>query len=88
MGLDRVQKIILVLSGKGGVGKSSISVQIALGLLAAGKTVGLLDVDLCGPSIPRMLGIEDQAVHKSEDDLIPILLEDNRFKVFSENFYN
>jgi hypothetical protein len=48
---------ILVLSGKGGVGKSTFSAQLAFALASRGKQVGLLDVDICGPSIPRMLGL-------------------------------
>jgi len=83
MGLEEVKKIILVLSGKGGVGKSSVSTQTALGLLEKGLTVGLLDVDLCGPSIPRMIGIEGEEVHKSDGGLVPVLLENDKLKVMS-----
>lgn len=54
--------VILVQSGKGGVGKSTVTVSIALSLAARGQKVGVLDVDLCGPSIPRMLGLEGQEV--------------------------
>ena len=56
--LDRVQHKLLVMSGKGGVGKSSVAVYLSLGLAKLGHRVGLLDVDLHGPSIPRMLGLE------------------------------
>ena len=66
---------------KGGVGKSSVSTQTALGLLEKGLTVGLLDVDLCGPSIPRMIGIEGEEVHKSDGGLVPVLLENDKLKV-------
>lgn len=83
--LSRVKHIVLVLSGKGGVGKSSISVQLALSLLAASSSssnghddkptrIGLLDVDLTGPSIPRMLGLDGAAVHQSEDGWVPVYL--------------
>lgn len=51
-----------ILSGKGGVGKSSTTVQLALALCLAGHQVGVLDVDLTGPSIPRLLGLEDAKV--------------------------
>ena len=64
-GLANVKHIILVLSGKGGVGKSTVSVQLAQSFVALGKTVGLLDVDLCGPSIPTMLNLVDAEVHKA-----------------------
>jgi ATP-binding protein involved in chromosome partitioning len=52
--------VILVLSGKGGVGKSTASVNLAFALANHGKNVGLLDLDFHGPNIPKMLGIEDQ----------------------------
>ncbi|KAL3826835.1 hypothetical protein ACHAXA_005677 [Cyclostephanos tholiformis] len=55
--LSRVSHVVLVLSGKGGVGKSTISAQLAQSLSSRGYGVGLLDVDVCGPSIPRMTGV-------------------------------
>lgn len=51
---------ILVLSGKGGVGKSTFSSQLAFALSSHEKEVGLLDIDICGPSVPKMLGLEGQ----------------------------
>ena len=78
--LQSVKHILLVLSGKGGVGKSSMSVQLALSLLAATSTpsrpakIGLLDIDLTGPSIPRMLGLDGQSVHQSNDGWVPVYL--------------
>ena len=51
--LSNIKHKILVLSGKGGVGKSTFSAQLAFTLAAHGRHVGLLDVDICGPSIPR-----------------------------------
>jgi len=55
-----VKHVILVLSGKGGVGKSTVSANLAFALANHGKKVGLLDLDFHGPNIPKMLGIEDQ----------------------------
>ncbi len=58
--LPGVKNIIAVMSGKGGVGKSTVAVNLALGLAAEGAKVGLLDADIYGPSVPIMLGIRDQ----------------------------
>jgi ATP-binding protein involved in chromosome partitioning len=55
-----VKHVIMVLSGKGGVGKSTVSVNLAYALSSHGKNVGLLDLDFHGPNIPKMLGIEDE----------------------------
>ncbi|XP_008068505.1 cytosolic Fe-S cluster assembly factor NUBP2 isoform X1 [Carlito syrichta] len=73
--LAGVQHIILVLSGKGGVGKSTISTQLALALRHAGKKVGILDVDLCGPSIPRMLQSQGRAVHQCDSGWVPVFVD-------------
>jgi Mrp family chromosome partitioning ATPase len=67
-----------VLSGKGGVGKSSVTTQLALSLSSAGHSVGILDVDLTGPSIPRMLGIEDGKVTQAPGGWLPITVHDAR----------
>jgi Mrp family chromosome partitioning ATPase len=75
--LREVKHIILVLSGKGGVGKSTVSAQLAFALAAQDKQVGLLDVDICGPSIPRMLGLQGQEVHQSASGWSPVYVDDN-----------
>jgi Mrp family chromosome partitioning ATPase len=71
--------VILVLSGKGGVGKSTVSTQLALTLAHQDENcnVGLLDIDICGPSVPRMLGLETQEVHQSNQGWSPVYYEDN-----------
>jgi ATP-binding protein involved in chromosome partitioning len=58
--LPGVKNIIMVASGKGGVGKSTVAVNLALGLAEEGAKVGLLDADIYGPSVPIMLGIRDE----------------------------
>ena len=58
--LPNIQNFVMVSSGKGGVGKSTTTVNIAIALAQQGKRVGLLDVDVYGPNIPRMMGIEDK----------------------------
>ncbi|MDO8874111.1 MAG: Mrp/NBP35 family ATP-binding protein [Methanoregula sp.] len=67
-----VKHVILVLSGKGGVGKSTVSVNLASALSAHGRTVGLLDLDFHGPNIPKMLGIESQKPAVIEKHIEPV----------------
>jgi len=75
--LRDVKRKILVLSGKGGVGKSTVSAQLSFGLAARNMDVGLLDVDICGPSVPRMLGIQGQEVHQSSEGWSPIYVNEH-----------
>jgi len=70
--LSNVYHIVVVLSGKGGVGKSTIACQIAFTLSHQGYNVGLLDVDICGPSVPRMVGVVGREVHKSGSGWSPV----------------
>lgn len=75
--LCKIGRKILVMSGKGGVGKSSVAAYLALLLSGSGKKVGLLDVDLHGPSIPRLLGV-DGGFQASEDGSVrPYMLSEN-----------
>ncbi|ODQ78556.1 hypothetical protein BABINDRAFT_162762 [Babjeviella inositovora NRRL Y-12698] len=70
--LAQISHIFLILSGKGGVGKSSITTQLALSLALKGFKVGVLDIDLTGPSIPRFFGVENRQVHQSLNGWIPV----------------
>ena len=70
--LDLMRFKLMVLSGKGGVGKSTVACCLALGLAEAGYRVGLMDVDLHGPSVPRMLGISGRSVREVAGMLGPV----------------
>jgi len=68
----RINHKLIVISGKGGVGKSTVAVNLAYGLAAKGNKVGLLDVDIHGPNIAKMLGIEDKRLIGSDLGIEPI----------------
>ncbi len=70
--LSRIGRTLMVLSGKGGVGKSTVAVNLALSLASQGQRVGLLDVDIHGPSIPKMLGLSGRKVGVKDNEIIPI----------------
>ncbi len=70
--LNNVKHVIAVMSGKGGVGKSTVSGLIAAGLRKKGKSVGVLDADVIGPSIPKLFGITERPIGCAEG-IIPVL---------------
>lgn len=87
--LPQVKNIIAVSSGKGGVGKSTVAVNLAIALAELGYKVGLLDTDIFGPSIPKMLGVEDArpyAVNVDGRDLIEPV-ENYGVKLLSIGFF-
>ena len=83
--LQQVKHKILVLSGKGGVGKSTVAVNLAMSLALAGKSVGLLDIDIHGPSVPKILGLEKEIVQITGDTILPVEMIGN-LKVMSIGF--
>ncbi len=82
--LPGVNAIVAVASGKGGVGKSTTAVNLALGLAASGQRIGLLDADIYGPSMPRMMGISGQP--GSSDGHMLDAMENYGIKVMSMGF--
>ena len=70
--LAKIKHKIIVMSGKGGVGKSTVSVNLAMSLAMRGYEVGILDADITGPNIPKMLHIEDAQIQGDQDGLFPV----------------
>ena len=83
--LARIKHKIVVMSGKGGVGKSTVAVNLATALAMRGYEVGILDADIHGPNIPKMLNIEHEDVMSDEDGLMPVLVPPH-MKVMSMAF--
>jgi ATP-binding protein involved in chromosome partitioning len=83
--LEGVKNIVAVASGKGGVGKSTVSVNLAVALAQAGASVGLLDADITGPNIPLMMGLEGVPKASADNKIVP--LERYGVKVISIAFF-
>ncbi|MBI4776903.1 MAG: Mrp/NBP35 family ATP-binding protein [Deltaproteobacteria bacterium] len=81
--LERIRLKLLVTSGKGGVGKSTVAVNLAMAFYKRGFSVGLLDVDLHGPSIPGLLGIKDRIAEIHKDQTIEPIMYREGFEVVS-----
>eukprot|EP00053_Salpingoeca_punica_P018981 m.189094 g.189094 ORF g.189094 m.189094 type:complete len:319 (+) comp17544_c1_seq2:58-1014(+) len=71
--MNAVKRKFLVVSGKGGVGKSSVAANLSMALAKAGKKVGLVDLDICGPSVPHMLQVAGKPVVNSEYGWMPLV---------------
>ncbi len=83
--MSQIKHKIIVLSGKGGVGKSTVAANLAVSLSLNGNRVGLLDVDVHGPSIPRILGLENRSPGLKDGKMTPVQQNDS-LKVMSIGF--
>jgi ATPases involved in chromosome partitioning len=82
-----IKRVIGVVSGKGGVGKSTVAVLLAQSLAAKGHKVGVLDADITGPSLPRLLGVESFRAETDGKKFLPVQNEEG-IKVLSINLFN
>jgi len=83
--MDKIKNKILVLSGKGGVGKTTVAVNLALSLALSGKKTGIMDADIHGPNVPKMLGLDNEKIQSVGDFMLPIEHESS-LKVMSLGF--
>lgn len=83
--MENIKHKILVLSGKGGVGKSTVAVNLAVWLSMKSKNVGLLDIDIHGPSIPKLLNLQNSNVQPDGDKIKPVLYS-NTLRIMSIGF--
>ena len=70
---ETIKHKIMVLSGKGGVGKTTVATGIALSLAKMGKKVGLMDIDITGPNVPKMMGLEGTELHIEDGQIFPAI---------------
>lgn len=75
--MSKIRHPLVVMSGKGGVGKTTVAVNLAYALSLSGNQVGILDVDLHGPNIAKMLGIERQTIISLEEGIEPVAIGEN-----------
>ncbi|KAG5479774.1 hypothetical protein LSCM4_05782 [Leishmania orientalis] len=75
--LAGVKHKVMIVSGKGGVGKSTMTKELAFALGSRGLSVGLVDMDICGPSLPRLTGVRGEDAHQSAGGIEPVLVDEN-----------
>ena len=75
--LARIGQILIVLSGKGGVGKSTVAANLAFSLSLRGMRTGILDVDIHGPSISKLLGLSGKRIGVANDEIVPLEVDGN-----------
>jgi len=83
--LKKIKHVLIIMSGKGGVGKSTVAANLAVALSMRGYETGLMDVDIHGPNIPKMLKIEDAVITGDENGLFPVIVPPH-LKVMSMAF--
>jgi ATP-binding protein involved in chromosome partitioning len=83
--LKIIKNRLLVFSGKGGVGKSTVAANLAMGLAKEGLDVGVLDIDIHGPNLAKMLGVESQKLDAGPGGIIPVAVNDH-LKLLSMSF--
>ncbi|KAF5217264.1 putative nucleotide-binding protein [Trypanosoma cruzi] len=74
--LSGVKRTVMVISGKGGVGKSTLTKELAFALGQMGLNVALVDLDICGPSLPRLMGVRGEDAHQSAAGIEPVLVDE------------
>ena len=80
--MSNIKHKIIVMSGKGGVGKTTFAVNLAYSLSKEGEKVGLLDIDIHGPNVAKMLGIEGEKLYGSEEEgILPVKVGENLFVI-------
>src|ERR1700681_4569250 len=84
--IEGVKNLVAVASGKGGVGKTTVAVNLALALKRLGASIGLLDADVYGPNVPIMLGTDEQPQALSERQILPV--EGKGGRLFSRGLLN
>lgn len=83
--IGKIKNMLVVMSGKGGVGKTTVAVNLASALAQEGKQVGIMDMDIHGPNVPKMLGLEGAQLISDENGIVPIKVKEN-LKVISMAF--
>ena len=83
--MDNIGRKIMIMSGKGGVGKTTVTVSLAKALVKAGYSVGILDTDIHGPNIAKMLGCEDAILAGTDGSIDPVVTKEG-LKVVSISF--
>src|SRR5688572_32773119 len=84
--LGRIKHKVVVMSGKGGVGKSTVSVNLAASLAQRGFRVGVLDMDITGPDVPLMFGLEGKRLEGGEGLIQPMVAQPHGVRVMSISF--